>query len=505
MSTLETTPFVDRPPIGEVPHGGPSETDPWRVSAIAGDILTLGTGTAFTAAFNTLLVFLIPRLVTVEQFGYWRLFLLYAGYVGFLHFGLPDGALLRWAGRPLNQFHHELSYSVRYLLWQHAILLLPACVVIWFVLPEQLRIVGVAVAIYAPIYNVTATLQFALQSARTFRPVAISILIPPAILLISVLAWEAKWQTSFLEITTFYLASWFLALGFLLAYTKPWRNKRRKPLKNLARQCISSGWPIVMANTGAMLIATSDRLALSWAGTIQNFAQYSLAASAMTVPITGIQACSKVCFSHLAAATSDARKSVYGHSSRLLLIAWTIALPYYFALDMFVRHFLPKYGPSLRYARILLLGIPFLAAILILQMSYAYLNGGQKLFLARTVAVLGAALGLSALVAFWLGSLTALAEMQVVIVGCWWFFNEWTLREFTGQSVRDWIKFSSVFVLVGLAYWLATDRLVEISTSLLIYYLIVGMILVSVCRADIRLALTRIRAAGLWRFGAIER
>jgi len=80
-----------------------------RLSALARDVAVMSGGTAAAAVFNTLLVFLIPRLVSVEDFGYWRLFLLYAGYVGFLHFGFADGALLCWAGRPLETFRHEVG------------------------------------------------------------------------------------------------------------------------------------------------------------------------------------------------------------------------------------------------------------------------------------------------------------------------------------------------------------------------------------------------------------
>src|SRR5215469_10699160 len=71
------------------------------LSALARDVATMGGGTALAALFNTLLIFLIPRLMSVEDFGYWRLFLLYAGYAGLLHVGFLDGQLLRWAGQPL--------------------------------------------------------------------------------------------------------------------------------------------------------------------------------------------------------------------------------------------------------------------------------------------------------------------------------------------------------------------------------------------------------------------
>src|SRR5262245_25959183 len=51
-------------------------------------------------ALQAVLTFLLPRLLTVESFGYYRLFILYSGFVGVLHFGYLDGLLIRWAAAP---------------------------------------------------------------------------------------------------------------------------------------------------------------------------------------------------------------------------------------------------------------------------------------------------------------------------------------------------------------------------------------------------------------------
>src|SRR6202043_804367 len=116
-----------------------------RLGGVARDVATLGTGTLLAALFNVLLAFVIPRLVSVEDFGYWRLFLLYAGYTGLLHLGLADGTLLRWAGRPLGEFRHEIGPSLKFLFWQHLAFAVPAGVIVAFLLPSPLGQIGVAI------------------------------------------------------------------------------------------------------------------------------------------------------------------------------------------------------------------------------------------------------------------------------------------------------------------------------------------------------------------------
>jgi O-antigen/teichoic acid export membrane protein len=488
MASLETTPLMREKSeaVSTLPVVGTSEG--WKPSAILTDIATLGTGTLVAAMINAVLVFVVPKLVSVEDYGYWRMFGLYASYVGFLHFGFADGALLRWAGRPLEEFHDEIGPSLRYLLLQHAVVLMTLCTFAWFMLSGPLRFVALAVSAFAVVCNLATVLQLALQSAKLFRPVAISTVAAPALFLGCVLVWRFRWTSSHQEITSFYIAGWLVVLLFLLAWTKPWSSVRSDVrILPLAKKCILNGWPIVFANTGVMLIAFADRLAVSWAASIQNFAQYSLAASAMAVPITAIQACSKVFFSHLAGVTPDGRKRIYGFSSRMVLIAWAILLPYYFALDVFIRHFLPRYAPSLNYARVLMLGIPFLAVIQILQMSYAYLNGMQKRFLVRTAGVLAISIGVTSFTAFRAGSLEIVAAVQVAVLGVWWLFNEWTLRDLTGDTLEDRLKFLAIYALVSGSFWLVTAPTGFLGQlAIVIYYACLMVVLVTFCRLDLR-------------------
>lgn len=494
MASVETKPLSeDKAMIGPATPGT-AETAGWKPSDIAADIATLGTGTLLAGVFNVALVFIVPKLISVEDYGYWRMFALYAAYVGFVHLGFADGALLRWAGRPLQEFHHEIGPAIKYLLWQHLVLLVPLCVVAVIALKGPLRFVAIAVVIFAPLYNITATLQFGLQSARVFRPVALSTVTAPAIFFAAVLLWASRWHSQFREIILLFVSAWAVPLVFLLVWIKPWSGARNTgSVKGLPASCLLSGWPIMMANSGVSLIQNADRMAASWAANIQSFAQYSLAASAMAVPITAIQAISKVVFSHIAGVTNCSRKRIYGIALWALLFAWAVLLPYYFALDSFIRHYLPRYLPSVEYSRILLLAIPFMAVIQILQMNYAYLNGVQKDFLARTLAVLTVSLGATTFAAFHTGSLRIVAGAQVGILGAWWLFNEWTLREWTGQTTGEWAKFAAVYLLTGGTYWLASGAGVHVATAVALYYVVVGAILGLSCRDKLNLLLCELK------------
>ena len=223
----------------------------------------------------------------------------------------------------MQEFHHELWPAMKYLFWQQAVILVPLCGLAALSLPGPLRFVAMAVAIYALVYNITATLQFALQGARVFQPVAISTGAVRAPFLGLLLLFNYKWGSDYREVTGLYLAGYMMVLLFLLAWTRPWTGLRPGiDMKTLAKACVLSGWPIMIANTGLNIIQFADRLALSWTATIQNFAQYSLAASTLMVPVTAIQSCSQVFFTpsrgHTERQSSDLRNFFANTADRLV-------------------------------------------------------------------------------------------------------------------------------------------------------------------------------------------
>jgi O-antigen/teichoic acid export membrane protein len=482
MASIETAPL-----IGE--KGGVAPKQGLSLGTVARDIATVGSGTALAAVFNVLLVFLIPRLVSVEDFGYWRLFLLYAGFAGFLHMGFASGALLRWAGRPLGEFHHEVAPSLKFLFWQHLAVIVPGAVIAGWLLPPPLNLVAVAVLGFSLVVNAATILQCGLQSARIFRPVAIAIAAPPGLFVLLVFLWYLRGTPGYRELILFYCIAWTGVLIYLWVRVRPkWGGSSSGSSWTLGKALITVGWPIVLADGGFGFVQSADRLVVSSVLPIREFAQYSLAASTMFVPLAAILAVSKVFFSHVAAVEHEGRARVYAHASKMLVLAWSLLLPYYFGLEVFVRHFLPKYVPALPIAAILVLGVVFLAGIQILHMSYSYLYGKQRQFLAMTVGAFVVSIGVAIVMAVSLKSLVAVAIGQAAALAAWWMVNEWALRSTTGQGWREWFRVWAVILVSVVGYGAALWSGTEIGWEIGIYYLLAAPALLVFCRRELRLS-----------------
>lgn len=419
------------------PRRQPADTREGPPSAMGRDIAILSCATLLGAGLGVAQVFLIPRLVSVEEYGYWRLFVLYASYAGVLHMGLADGALLRWAGRPLEEFRGEVSSCLRFLLWQHAILAAPAALALLWLLQRapQARAVALAVLGYAVVWNAAVLLQFALQASRRFLPAALASTAPAALFLALAGLCAARWALGARALIACYIAAWGAVLLLLGWQVRPVGGSAAWPA---GRRYIGLGWPMMLANTGYGIMLCADRLVLSSVASIGDFAQYSLAASTLFVPITVIQAVARAVFPHLAAQPRQDQATSHRQGSRLIALSWMALLPYGVAVDWFVRHALPAYVSSLAVMKVLLLSVPFLAVIQILQMSAFNLHGRQKEFLGYAAGAVAAGLALGLAASRLLYSLVAVAAAEVLTVAAWWAWNEWRLRHQTGARAGDW-------------------------------------------------------------------
>src|SRR5579864_1021931 len=448
----------------------------------------MGSGTLLNVVFSTALVFLVRRMVSVEDYGYWRLFTLYAGYVGFLHLGFADGALLRWAGKPFEEFHHEIGPSMRFLIGEHLLVIVPACLLAAFLLPANTRFIGISVLLLALVMNLVTLLQFSLQGAKIFGPVAVATAAPAGIFLVLVFLRELRRTPNFRELILLYIAAWAGVLIYLWMRVKPVQQTAGSGWR-LGRNYISLGWPILLANTGYSLVGAADRFAVSAALPIYDFAQYSLAASIILVPVLAIVTINRVFFSHIATVRKEDRPKPYAHTSRFLLFAWSMLLPSFFAVDPFVRHFLPKYVPALRVAGILLVGVFFLAGIESLHMSYCYVHGMGRQFLLQAGGALVVSFSLAMVMTLWLRSLVAVAIGQVIALGLWWLANEWGVRKTSGQTWKDWLRVMALFTWCGLSYGIASSQAHALFARTFLYYGLVAGAVWLACQKEVRLGL----------------
>ena len=353
-------------------------------------IATVVIASLISAVAGITQTFLIPRLLSVDDFGRWRTLLLYMGYAGLLHFGLVDGSLLSWTKNDWQpgQKYGSMSRSLKFLAIEY-LLLLGAVLLLLFVpgLHKIASFLAVVIA-YASIFNLIGVIQVYQQSIFNFNSVALA-MSGSSVIFVTLLTSFAFIQVSIQRLVTLYLLSWSITLVVLLILVRRQTlhakiiatNDSATPgIWQTGWMYIAIGWPIVLANTGFGLMQSADRVTVNLVRPIHDFAIYSLSQSTIYVPITILAAVSRVALSYFARATAESRGGVYRASTQLITMLWIVLLPYYFVVEVVVRRYLPKYIGGLAPGRILLLSVLFLSLIQIVQLNTYSLAGRQRQF-----------------------------------------------------------------------------------------------------------------------------
>ena len=60
-----------------------------------------------TVIVSSLVVLILPKIMGVEEYGYWQLYIFYLSYAGFVHLGWVDGIYLRYGGLEYDELDKE--------------------------------------------------------------------------------------------------------------------------------------------------------------------------------------------------------------------------------------------------------------------------------------------------------------------------------------------------------------------------------------------------------------
>ena len=114
--------------------------------------------------------FLLPKIIGVTDYGYFKTFTLYVLYVGLFHFGIADGILLKYGGwdykdleRPAFRFYTAVFSALE------AVIGLIICALAITILSGEYRFIFACFGVYLIVHNVTGYFQSISQATSRFR------------------------------------------------------------------------------------------------------------------------------------------------------------------------------------------------------------------------------------------------------------------------------------------------------------------------------------------------
>lgn len=338
-------------------------------------------------------ILLVPKVIGVEEYGYFQLFLFFIGYVGFFHFGWADGIILRYAGKTWEslsrprfsgQIHAFLFFEIA--LWG----LFALASWLYFGQGAQLFVL-LCTAVGAVLVLANMFLRLILQAANRIKVYAFLVLLERLVYLVCVFSVLFFGARDFRFFIVAYLTAQGATLIGALWFCRDLVLARPETARAVFREsaeCIRVGIKLMLANVASILILGIIRLGIERAWGIAVFGKISLLLSSVSILFVFVNAASLALLPALRREEHERFRVLY-FPSRITL-TWVLLVSFVFAYpaSRFVALWLPAYADSLMYLPLVLPVCLFESSVSLLTGTYLKVLRREKDFLIGNTAAL---------------------------------------------------------------------------------------------------------------------
>lgn len=376
------------------------------------------------AVIQTLIV---PKLLGVDQYGYWQLYIFYVSYVGFFHLGLSSGAYLTTGGQTRDQIDKasiksEMIFGVTYQTVMAVVIVILSS---FLQSGSERAFVVVMTAIYLVLQNLATFMMNELQCMNETKKSSFSTIIERLAFLVPLLVLLVMRVDSFYPYVFAYTASTVVQLSYCAWHLRDfwcaeWLGFRRAALLGWAS--IKIGFPMMLANVMSMLILGVGRFFIDARWGIETFGRLSLALSLVSFFLTFVAQASMVLFPSLRQASAHEVRSFYKAARDAMGLIFPVAYALYFPMVWILSLWLPEYASTYVYLIFLLPICVFDSKFNITGVTYYNVLRRERVMLAVNVVAACASFLLTVFSVYVLGSVfIVIVVMSLVIMvrGLW--------------------------------------------------------------------------------------
>lgn len=325
-----------------------------RLKEVAQNTVLAFVSQGFSFLLSVLTSLLVPKVLGVEEFGYWQLFLFYSSYTGFFAFGIADGIYLIEGGKSRNaidkrRVNSALLFGIAYEV-PLAVAVAVGCSLAGF--EEQREFVILATAVYMVISYLWNALGYVFQAMNETKLYSFAVMANKLAFLLPLVFLLFARCDSFKPFVLFYIASHCCSLIYCV-----WNGRDilasglYMPLKSVRIGIcyIRVGIKLMFANIASMLILGFARLLIDAVWGIETFGKLSFSLSMVNFFLAFVSQASMVLFPALRQSHGDERRKVFSTMRESLTILLPGIYVFCFPLTWLIGMWLPQYVDSLRY------------------------------------------------------------------------------------------------------------------------------------------------------------
>lgn len=443
------------------------------------DILRVVASNITALICGILVGFFVPKMLSVEGYGYYKTFTLYKSYLGLCSLGIIDGIVLQFGAKDYNQLVRKTfrSYFGWYTLIQiiFAGVIIVASRILHFTRSQSLLLFLGAELIAS---NTTGFFQQISQITQRFKEYSLRKVLQSLLQIIEVLvlyfAFSRGWEISYEVYTICFIVINFL-LGFWYIYT--YRDivfGPRRPLFETKGEIVALGklgFPLLFANLCSSLIMSIDRQYVSLLFSKTDYAIYAFAYSMLSLVTVATSAIASVIYPILKRMDADTFKKNYDMFLTSVTMFVFLCVALYFPLCLFVDWYLPKYHNSLEIFRIIIPGVAISSSVTVIMHNYYKTAGINEKYFVKSMVVLAVSIAANYIAYKAVGTMASISVASVITILFWYVFADFGLKKFcSSNAVRNIIY---IFIMLVLFY---TASALQPVLGFAVYVLVYGLI-----------------------------
>ncbi|MCD8235926.1 MAG: polysaccharide biosynthesis protein [Prevotellaceae bacterium] len=303
---------------------------------------------------SILISLILPKIMGVEDFGFWQLFIFYTQYGGFLHMGLIDGMYLREGGKHYEDLdYRQLGVQLRYfIIWQSAIIL--PFIYLGITNSDTNRtFVIIASCVYVIVNNIMTYLMYVLQAVNRIKESSIGKTVITILFVLLVIILLTLKTNDFKPYIIGYIFCYLCAQLYYVVKTREIIasvfSKSMAEYKYVFVENLKSGIILMFSNISGMLILGIARFAVDQTWGIKVFSIVSFALMFVNFFLMFVNQASMVLFPELKRWDNKKINAFYDKGRNALSMVLPGALVMYYPITILIHYWLPKYDVSVEY------------------------------------------------------------------------------------------------------------------------------------------------------------
>lgn len=316
------------------------------------------TANVVSLVLSIFLIAILPKILGVEEYGYWQLYIFYISFVGFFGFGWIDGVYLRYGGNSYNELDKGLfSYQFRAIFLFEIVICLIISAFAYLCVDEKDKIfviymTGITCVFVMP----KAFFTYVLLATNRIKEHSIIVVLEKILKTFGVVTIILIGVREYRYFVFADILATVFALGCSIFYCKEiffYKVSRASIGIREIFYNITVGSKLMFANIASLAIVGIIRFGIEQFWGVSTFGKVSLTLSISNFFMIFINAVSVAIFPMLRKTSIDRLPEIYKIMRTALMVPLVGILLLYYPCRVFFEFWLPKYADSFDYMAIL--------------------------------------------------------------------------------------------------------------------------------------------------------